>query len=349
MFTLQTQVFDELADKGMDTEQVDIFRNLFANCFQELEHRGAVNFTGPVSAPNLATAPYARVMFNWEHSGTLPSQGGTEGFVWCQKLTDGEEYVNENFKVYLPAPPLCDPNVVAGQIIPYMRSHQDLLISTGQYDQHVGSLRMDTVGVSSATGWGAMDGTLNAAALGGSGVDMRSKFPQQYDAIGNILATGGGSTDSITGAALAALLDDHAANTSGSGGAHDHGAATGSGGSHDHTGNTGNTVVNAHASHTHSLTTNSHGVNGTGSTPVSLVDTTPSGTESSSLTHDTHNHTITNESGHTHTITNETAHTHSTPLLAHTGTGSTPVDTIPPYLYVGFLERLDNSRNFLGT
>ena len=92
-------------------------------------------------------------------------------------------------------------------------------------------------------------------------------------------------------------------------------------------GTTGSTTIATHGTHDHGLQTNTiqegTGVNRT------VVDTTPTDA-SSSLDHAGHDHSI--------------------PSLSHSGTGGNiTVDTVPPYIYVAYLERLNNSRNKVQT
>ena len=65
-----------------------------------------------------------------------------------------------------------------------------------------------------------------------------------------------------------------------------------------------------------------------------------------------HTHTITTESVHYHTISQQASHAHTTPehthsgTLPHTGSGSlphSPIQTVPEFVNLMFIERLDNS------
>jgi hypothetical protein len=68
--------------------------------------------------------------------------------------------------------------------------------------------------------------------------------------------------------------------------------------------------------------------------------------------HLAHTHTITvaSESGHTHTTDTQGGHSHATPALGHSGVSGThhdlahdTIDILPPYLFLMFIERVNNS------
>lgn len=336
MFTLQAPgLLAELVDSGMSDNQANVLYNKLGNCSQLLEHRGPVNLFGTVTAPALLTGCWGVAQHNWEYSSTLPSAGGGLAWVWCKLASDSTGLTitgASEVKVYLPVPKSKDPNVVKDQVI---HIHQvadagnQIFISHGMSDSRVGTVVHDSSSTA-PTGWALMDGSANSVPSGGTGYNASDRFLRMYDTSGNLGTTGGSETDTIgahSAADVAARIADHAA------------AATTSSGGHDHTGDTGNTAEATHGTHDHDVgqTTIQEGT-GTSRTVNNTTPTDPS----TELSH----------AGHTHTISSDGAHTHNTPVLSHAaGTGTLShdsVDTVPPYLMVAIIERLNNSRNITG-
>jgi len=98
-------------------------------------------------------------------------------------------------------------------------------------------------------------------------------------------------------------------------------------------GDTGNTTISDAGAHQHTLTATIIGTGTDTSATVATADDT--GDPTTDITHSAHNHTIPALS---HTITGSSA-------LSH---GAVTVDTVPPFIYVANLERLNNSRTGLG-
>ena len=242
--------------------------------------------------------------------------------VLCREATDfrgNGTTGNTDITIYLPVTPGDDPNVVKGSVIAFFEMNDGTLMAPGYGDDQIGTVRHDINGNAvSPKGWGMMDGSDNSKAKGGSALDIATnkRFLRQWASVGNNKGTGGAETDSITVAAHAGSAVDSSVAIA------THGA-----------GNTGNTTISDASVHQHTLTATTFGTGTSSSVTVATADNT--GNPISDITHSAHNHT--------------------TPALSHTITGSSAlshaaidVDTLPPFMYVAFLERLNNSRTGLG-
>jgi len=324
MFSLHAAQFDRLIDACMPPEQVAILRDIFTNPLATLEHKGAVILSGSLIAPNIQSARWAVAQRNWDYSGSdSPSQGGGMSTILCREATDFQgngTTGNTDITIYLPVTPGRDPNVVEGGVIAFFEMNDGTLMAPGYGDDQIGTVRHDINGNAvSPKGWGVMDGSDNSKAKGGSALDIATnkRFLRQWTSIGNNKGTGGAETDSVAVAAHAGSAVDSAVAIA------THGA-----------GNTGNTTIDEAIPHLHSLDNTSTIQQGSGATATVVVSDI-TGLPQSDLAHSAHNHT--------------------TPALSHSVTGSSAlshaavdVDTIPPFMYVAFLERLNNSRTGLG-
>jgi hypothetical protein len=329
MFSNQAGQFDRLIGAGMTEEQVFILRDILANPKQTLDHSGVINLKGGITAPSIQAGRWGVAQHNWDYNRddkvrAAPSRGGSMALVVCKEAdgyrgngTTGKSEVT----IYLPAGVAEDPNVEKGDVILFFDMPDGILVAPGYGDFRIGTIRQDVNGDKGVKGWGVMDGTNNAKIKGGSALDLATNgvFLRQWPARGNNKTTGGAATDSVTvGSHSGGSVDSAVAIST-------HGAGT-----------SGATVLPDVADHVHSLDNSSTIAAGSG-TPQNAVAVTSTGFSTTTITH--------GGSGHTHT----------TPALSHTVTGSSAlshgavsVDTVPPFIYVGNLERLNNSRTGLG-
>ena len=319
MFSDHIGQLDRLIDLGMCPEQVHVLKELLGNPDRELSHRGAVQFTGKVAVPSGESARWAVAQNNWDYAGSLPSAGGKMGYVMCRECDNsfGSNTVGKDLiKAYLPAPPGMDPNVVKGHVIAFFGAPGSEFVSPGYGDQRVGGVVLDVDGTRRKKGWAVMDGTLNGKVYGGTGVDLRDRFPRQWSTSSQNQTTGGAATDSFTvGSHSGGSLDSAVAIST-------HGSGT-SGATSGH-----------FPDHTHEVDNTATVAAGSG-TPQAVASLNHTGNLVSTPTPNTH--------------------THTTPALSHTVTGSSAlshgavsVDTVPPFMYFAYLERLNNSRTYLG-
>jgi hypothetical protein len=163
-----------------------------------------------------------------------------------------------------------------------------------------------------------MNGTANARTKGGTALDIATsgQFLRQWAAVANNKTTGGAATDSVTVASHSGSSIDSAIEIA------NHSAGT-----------SGTASLGQVPNHFHTLTRTQID-QGTGDT----FDVVNGEQTSSTVEGDDHGY-----------------HNHTTPALSHTITSSSAlahaavtVDTVPPFMYVGFLERLNNSRSGLG-
>jgi len=325
MFSRHAAQFDRLLDACMPPEQVAILRDIFTNPQATLEHKGAVVLTGSLVAPSVQAARWAVAQHNWDYGsgGVSPSQGGGMSTVLCKEATDfggNGTTGNTDITIYLPVTPGDDPNVVAGSVIAFFEMNDGTFMAPGYGDDQIGTVRHDINGNAvSPKGWGVMDGSDNSKAKGGSALDIATnkRFLRQWTSIGNNKGTGGAETDSVTVAAHAGSAVDSAVTVA------THSA-----------GNTGNTTISESINHFHTMDNSTAIQEGSGTT-YNVVISNLTGNPVSELAHSAHNHT--------------------TPALSHSVSGSgalshaaVDVDTVPPFMYVAFLERLNNSRTGLG-
>jgi len=323
MFSRHAAQFDRLLDACMPPEQVAILRDIFTNPLATLEHKGAVVLSGSLVAPSIQSARWAVAQHNWDYSGgNSPSQGGGMSTVLCREATDfrgNGTTGNTDITIYLPVTPGDDPNVVEGTVIAFFEMNDGTFMAPGYGDDQIGTVRHDITGNAvSPKGWGVMDGSDNSKLKGGSALDIATnkRFLRQWDVVGSNKGTGGAESDSVTVGAHSGSAMDSSISIS------NHSA-----------GNTGNTTISDAAAHTHGLTSTTIATGTFSSATVATPDNT--GLPISDITHSAHNHT--------------------TPALSHSISGSSSlshsavsVDTLPPFLYVAFLERLNNSRTGLG-
>ena len=319
MFSDHIGQLDRLVDLGMCPEQVHVLKELLGNPDRQLSHKGAVQFTGKVAVPSGESARWAVAQNNWDHTGTLPSEGGKTGFVMCRECDNslGSNAVGKGLiKVYLPSPAGMDPNVVKGHVIAFFGAPSGEFVSPGYGDQRVGGVGLDVDGTKRRKGWAVMDGTLNVKVYGGTGVDLRNRFPRQWNTSSQNQTTGGAETDSVT-------VGSH------SGGSVDSAVAIANHGS-----GTSGATSGDFPHHTHEVDNSATVAAGSG-TPQEVASLNHTGNMVLTPTPD--------------------AHTHTTPALSHTvpgrsalSHGAVSVDTVPPFIYVACLERLNNSRTGLG-
>jgi len=325
MFSRHAAQFDRLLDACMPPEQVAILRDIFTNPRVTLEHKGPVVLSGSLIAPSIQSARWAVAQHNWDYSGgNSPSQGGGMSTVLCREATDfrgNGTTGNTDITIYLPVTPGDDPNVVEGTVIAFFEMNDGTFMAPGYGDDQIGTVRHDITGNAvSPKGWGVMDGSDNSKLKGGSALDIATnkRFLRQWDVVGSNKGTGGAESDSVTvGAHSGSAVDSSIAITTHS------------------SGTTGSTVISDAALHVHELDNSTQVGDGGGGTPVNVVTNNLTDGVVGDITHSSHTHTI--------------------PALSHSASGSSSlshsavsVDTVPPFLYVAFLERLNNSRTGLG-
>jgi hypothetical protein len=210
--------------------------------------------------------------------------------------------------------------VVEGGVLAFFEMNDGTFMAPGYGDDQIGTVRHDINGNAvSPKGWGVMDGSDNSKANGGSALDIATneRFLRQWASVADNTSTGGAETDSVTVGTHSGSSVDSAITI----------------GNHS-AGNTGNTTIDEAIPHVHSMDNSTAIQEGSGTT-YNVVITNFTGNPLGDLAHSSHNHT--------------------TPALSHSVTGSSAlshsavsVDTVPPFLYVAFLERLNNSRTGLG-
>lgn len=259
---------------------------------------------------------WARALSNWVNAS------GNNSYVDCLQCDD-QTGLNPTtaVRVYLPRSGKDeDPNVEAGNIIPYQLDTVGKAQCTSSLDGKIGEYKGWTGTVASIPqGWRLMDGTSNDTAI-----DTRLRFIMGLDS--------GTPNGALLGTDLSL--------------GHSHGGVTGLGGSHSHTitvnSNVTGITVDPHGDHTHEFT----------ATTVTVVEGTPTVdpeahlagnyctanvTDSASLctvgsnalTH------VVNDSGHAHTASSDT-------VTDHTHTIDSDGDN-PLHIKLYWIERINNS------
>jgi len=323
MFSRQAGQLDRLVDLGMAPEVVQVFREMLCNPDQELAHDGIVRIAAAVSSPKTQSLRWAVAQHNWDYnpkSSVPPSQGGKTSIVVCKECdshlgnnTAGKDEIT----IYLPVPPNHDPNVTKNHVIAFAVASDGTFVALGYEDSRIGAAMLDIDGTQRRKGWAVMDGTLNGKIYGGSAIDLRNRFPRQWNTSSQNKTTGGAATDSVTVASHAGSAVDSAVAIA------THGA-----------GNTGNTTISEAINHFHTMDNSTAIQEGSGTT---------------------YNVVISNQTGNPVSDMTLSAHNHTTPALSHSVTGSSAlshsavsVDTVPPFTYLAYMERVNNSRRFLG-
>jgi len=330
MFSNQAGQFDRLIGAGMTEEQVFILRDILANPKQVLDHSGVINLKAGITAPSIQAGRWAVAQNNWDYNPdkkhftfTYPSDGGGMAVVTCKEANDYKgsgTTGNDDITIYLPVGPNEDPNIEQGDVILFFDMPDGVFVAPGYGDFRVGTIRQDINGDKGTKGWGVMNGTENSKIKGGSALDLATNgvFLRQWPAVANNKTTGGAATDSVTV------------------GAHSGGSVDSSITISNHSsGTTGSTVISDAADHVHGLDNSTQVSQGGGGTSINVVTNNQTDLPLANISH--------------------SAHTHTIPALSHTISGSSSlshsavsVDTVPPFIYVANLERLNNSRTGLG-
>ena len=329
MYSMHGVQFDRLIELGMSPDVVHILRSIFTNPDVELTHNGKITLRGPIVGSDLRPYRWAKATYNWEHSGTSPSLGGGRGWVMARECEDlnGNHIQGDLVKIYLPTNPGQDPNVITGDVIGFSRSKDGTYVASGYGDDRVGSIRMGVQGDKGVRGWGVMDGTKNSKVNGGSGLNAGDKFMRMWTSTSDVGNTGGAASNSTT----VAVTDHNISDIASGIGTHSGSDVAGTLSDHPASG----------LSHKHEVSDTTIGT-GTTSTVGVLTGDSVGGTFYTKLAN-------AGGSDLAHSGSGSLSHSGSG-TISHTVTvnGGSGVPTIPPYMYVAYLERLDNSRTRLG-
>jgi len=276
-----------------------------------------------------ATVRWAVCVSNWTYigkgsGGTFPSAGG-RARVTVQECDDsvGLNPHGDEFVVYLPSNAAGDPNLIAGDVIAFVRAANDTPVCVSSYmDDPIGTVKMFT-GSSGQTrpGWVCMNGSQDSAkTLNNSAWSMVGLFPRGECSDGQIGITGGSDT-------------------------HDHGGATGET-APDTAVNYTNVAVydpnsglgtgdSRHRRHNHSVDT------GGGEFSAAFgADFVPAGGSGCTSTErDGESEGCGTEIDLAHAVY-DPGHYHSVNPHAH---AISPADNLPPWRNLRFIERIDNS------
>ena len=330
MYSRHAIQFDRLLDAGMCPEQVTVLRDIFSNANIGLEHSGLVTFKGAVVAPSIQSCRWAVAQHNWDYNEdteTYPSNKGGLAHVLCREADDfkGNGVTGRSdIKIHLPVGPGEDPNVVSGDVIMFFESQDGIKIAPGYGDHRIGSVRMGIQGDDGVKGWSIMDGTGNSKDNGGSGFNVADRFMRCWTSSSDNGNTGGASSASVS-----VTIDDHNISD----------VASGLG---NHTGSDIANTISDHPasgfSHRHQVlhTTVTEGT----VTPLTVLNGFSIGADYYTELEDAAGSDL------EHSGTGSLTHSGSG-TISHTVSGGS-VATVPPYMYVAMMERLNNSRAGLG-
>ena len=233
--------------------------------------------------------------------------------------------------VYLPNNAKGDPNLVAGDVIAFALAANGTPVCVSSYmDDPIGTVKMFT-GTSDQVrpGWACMGGGNESKHLNGHSWNMEDKFARHSCSDGKVGTTGGNET-------------------------HDHGGMTGAAGTHNHGGYSTDAMTeirvydpnsgvgpaqSQHRSHNHEVTLQGESAERPFSSSVTVASayTTCTSTERDGVIggcgYDTTLSHAVDDPAHHHEISNDGDHYHTIPTDTH----------LPPYRYLRFIERIDNS------
>ncbi len=305
------------------------------------------NFPGASTGGAAASVEWAQASYNWNNNlGAMP-------FVTSKEITSrtSTNATSTNVPVWLPRTGAGDPNVVAGDVIPFLLDGAGARVCCGDYLQaKILSVEMFTGTTNDiGAGWGLMDGVQNSTANGGSGIAMAAGsdrfFPRAAGTGGEVGGSSGSSlynlnlSGNTTTAGIGALVCS----------SHQVDAAFTT--STEHLGSTSmqtelaNTGISL-AEHDHSMTGTTY-VSQSSSDVIVYKDDTPDMSSAASTVIDPgHRHSIkSTDVLHSHTGSFSTRHNHTiaSTVHSHAWAASTSVPTIPPFKSLLFKERLNNA------
>ena len=310
MFSKQAAMFDKLLAVGMPLKQVDVLKSILCNSSAELVHHGTLEMTSQITTTDLRPSRWAVCTHNWEYDGTPPSKGGGIGYVYAKECENaqGTGPKGGDKKIYLPVSSGLDPNLEAGDVIAYSRTDSGEYVGLGYGDNRIGSIIMGTQGQEVFPGYALCNGTKNAVS-GSKGSGSAIDLATRFPRCWSSASDSG---------------------TTGGGGSSTLSIA----GTLDIAGTVSATDIGNHI-HELNETTIAEGDGMMGSVTV----VTGSETQDTDIDLGTVNVTFTGSSG---------SGSPSVTFTGGGGSGSPTVDAIPPFAYVAFMERLDNSRNITG-
>tara|TARA_R100000458_G_scaffold50016_1_gene49973 strand:- start:607 stop:1542 length:936 start_codon:yes stop_codon:yes gene_type:complete len=310
MFSKQAAMFDKLLAVGMPLKQVDVLKSILCNSSAELVHHGNLNITSQITTTDLRPSRWAVCTHNWEYDGDPPSKGGGIGYVYAQECDNaqGTGASGGHKKIYLPVSSGLDPNLEAGDVIAYSRTDSGEYVGLGYGDNRIGSIIMGTQGQEVFPGYALCDGTKNAVSA----------------------SKGSGSAINLATRFPRCWSSASDSGTTGGGGSSTISIA----GTLSIAGTISATGI---GNHSHELSTSSIAEGDGSMGTVGVV--TGSNTADEGIDLGTISVAFTGGGG---------SGSPSVTFTGGGGSGSPTVDAIPPFAYVAFMERLDNSRNITG-
>jgi hypothetical protein len=348
MFAKQSGLFDLLKYEGtcFTPKAIKILKSIFCNPKANLEHDGVITLNAAISSPDIRAARWAKSIYNWDYASEPPSKGGGMSYIYAQECTgpNGSGAGGDLLKIYLPVGGSQDPNVEANETIMFFRADDNTLLAPGYGDNRIGSIIMGSQGDKGVKGYAMCDGSENAAGANkgnGTGINLSTKFPRCWSSAADSGSTGGSAASSLTIEGSVSI----GGTVSIGGSLSIAGTVSGSDiGNHSHTLN--ETTIGTGSESTQTVIDGTPtgdsgidfsevavaftGAGGSGSPSVSFTGAGGSGSPSVSFTG---------------------AGGSGSPSVSFTGSGgsgSPSAASIPPFTYVSFLERVDNSRSGLG-
>jgi hypothetical protein len=308
MFSKQAAMFDKLLAVGMPLKQVDVLKSILCNSSAELVHHGNLNITSQITTTDLRPSRWAVCTHNWEYDGDPPSKGGGIGYVYAQECDNAQGTGVSGGHKKIYLP-------VSSGLDPNLEAGDVIAYSRTDSGEYVG------------LGYG--DNRIGSIIMGTQGQEV---FPGYAlcDGTKNAVSASKGSGSAIN---LATRFPRCWSSASDSG--------TTGGGSSSTISIAGTLSIAGTVSasdignHSHTL---QESTIGTGSeSTVTVITSTPTGDSGIDLSNVAVAFTGGGGSG-----------SPSVSFTASDGSGSPTVEAIPPFAYVAFMERLDNSRNITG-
>lgn len=312
MFAKQSGLFDLLKYEGscFTPKAIKILKSIFCNPKANLEHDGVITLTAAITSPDIRSARWAKAIYNWDYSSEPPSKGGGMAYIYAQECSgpNGSGAGGDLLKIYLPVGGSQDPNIEANETIMFFRADDNTLLAPGYGDNRIGSIIMGSQADKGIRGYAMCDGSENAVGAD-KGNGTGINLSTKFPRCWSSASDSGTTGGSSSSSLTIEGTVSIAGTISGTGiGNHSHELSTSTIGEGDGSSGTVGVVTGSN--------TADEGID-LGTISVAFTGGGGSGSPSVSFT----------GSG---------------------GSGSPSAASIPPFTYVSFLERVDNSRSGIG-
>lgn len=310
MFAKQSGLFDLLKYEGtcFTPKAIKILKSIFCNPKANLEHDGVITLSAAISSPDIRAARWAKSIYNWDYASEPPSKGGGMSYVYAQECTGPNGSGAGGDLLKIYLP-------VGGSQDPNVEANETIMFFRADDNTLL------------APGYG--DNRIGSIIMGSQG-DKGVKGYAMCDGSENAAGAAKGNGTGINLSTKFPRCWSSAADSGSTGG------STASSLTIEGTVSIAGTVSGSDiGNHSHTL---QESTIGTGSeSTVTVITSTPTGDSGIDLSNVAVAFTGADGSG-----------SPSVSFTGSGGSGSPSAASIPPFTYVSFLERVDNSRSGLG-